>query len=423
MIRFYNGYVLAMDDFMEPEKKEVWVDGDTILHVGASDPRDLPVFEREIDLHGDLVMPSFKNAHAHSGMTFLRSYADDLPLQKWLFDKVIPCEQKLTPEDIYDLTRLGFLESIRSGITASMEMYYHRPSIAQAGVDMGYRTVLAGGHAAGDDIGMAEQTLFMARRMGPLISYIPGCHSEYLADPDTLMAMQNFVSDYQLPFFSHNAETKKEVEECIERNGMTPTQLFEEYGLYENGGGGYHCVWMTEEDLQIFARRGLWAVTCPCSNAKLASGIAPIVKMQKMGINLAIGTDGPASNNGLDMFREMYLCTVLQKLQENDAAACDANSVLRMACTGSARAMGLPDCDNLTFGKKADFIVISMKEANMFPINNVSKNLVYSGTPANVRMTVINGRIVYEDGEFHVGDSAEEICRRAQRAADRLLRG
>ena len=367
-------------------------------------------------------MPGFKNAHAHSPMCFLRSFADDLPLQQWLFDKVFPYEAKLTPEDIYALMKLGILESLAGGITSSFEMYFHHAAEAQAAEDCGYRMVLSGGLSSGDDIGIAEQDLFMANRMSELISYIPGAHSEYLADADLLMCLSQFVQDYQLPFFSHNAETRREVEECIERNGVTPTQLFEDYGLYEYGGGGFHCVWLDDNDIDIFRRRGLWAVTCPASNAKLASGIAPITKLQQRGVNLAIGTDGQASNNSLDMFREMYLVSVLQKLQQEDAAACDAASVLRMACCGSARAIGLESCDALAFGKTADMIVIDLHQPNMLPLHNAAKNLVYSGSTGNVIMTVVNGRILYENGAFHVGESAEDIYRNAMRAVERLTK-
>lgn len=422
MIRLYNCKVLALNGAAEVLDRELWIDGDMILFVGPT-VADRPVFEREIDLRGDLVMPGFKNAHAHSAMSFLRSFADDLPLQTWLFEKVIPYESRLTPDDIYALTKFGILENLAAGITSSFEMYYHRSVAARAALDCSYRMVFCGGTSSGDDFGMNENDLFNIRRLGsPLVSYIPGVHSEYLSDPDLLMCMKQFLDEYELPFYAHNSETKKEVEECIERNGLTPTELFEEYGLYEHGGGGFHCVWFSENDMDIFARRGLYAVTCPASNAKLASGIAPIAELQKKGVNLAIGTDGQASNNSLDMFREMYLVSVLQKLQKMDPAVCDAVSVLEMACCGSARAMGLGSCDALEFGKTADLIVIDLHKPNMIPYHNIPKNLVYSGSNANVRMTMVNGRILYEDGVFHVSEPAEDIYKNALAAVERLTR-
>ena len=190
---------------------------------------------------------------------------------------------------------------------------------------------------------------------------------------------------------------------------MTPTVLFDRLGLYDYGGGGFHCVYMSEEDLAIMQRRGLWAVTNPASNAKLASGIAPITRMMELGIPLAIGTDGPASNNALDMFREMYLTCVLQKLAQNDAAACDAGEVLKMATVGGAHAMGLTDCDVLAVGKQADMIVIDLMRPNMQPIHNIQKNLVYSGSKENVKLTMVAGKILYENGEFFIGEAPEKI--------------
>ena len=420
MIRFFNGKVLSMNDDMDIVDGEVWTDGDKISYVGpARDER--PAFEREIDLKGDLLMPGFKNAHAHSAMTFARSFADDLPLQNWLFDKIFPLEAKLTPEDIYDLTKLAILEYLAGGITSAFDMYYKREAFAQASIECGYRMVLCGALSAGDDWSVGDADCEKFNAMDPLISYIPGIHAEYTANTDLLSYMKGLIERTKKPFFTHNSETRSEVAECIARHGLTPTALFEEFGLFEYGGGGFHCVHMSESDLEIFSRRGLWAVTCPGSNSKLASGVAPITEMQSLGINLAIGTDGPASNNALNMFREMYLVTVLQKLQLRDAAVCDASSVLRMACSGGAGAMGL-DADCLAPGKLADLVVIDLKQPNMYPVHNTVKNLVYSGSNTNVRLTMVGGRVLYENGEFFVGEKPEEIYRRAQISADRLTK-
>ena len=179
---------------------------------------------------------------------------------------------------------------------------------------------------------------------------------------------------------------------------------------------------MTDEDLEICKEKGIWAVTNPSSNVKLASGIAPIQKMLSMGIGLAIGTDGPASNNCLDMFREMFLVTSLQKVSLMDASAVDALDVLRMATVGGAGAMGLQDCDVLAEGKKADVIMLDLQQPNMQPLNNIAKNVVYSGSKQNVKMTMIDGKILYEDGVFHVGISPEEIYAKANESIERMRR-
>ena len=194
---------------------------------------------------------------------------------------------------------------------------------------------------------------------------------------------------------------------------MTPTQLFAKKGIYDFGGGGFHCVYLSDEDIEIFKEKGLWAVTCPASNAKLASGIADLKKQHESGLNMAIGTDGPASNNALDMFREMYLACALQKLKHMDAAEFGAENALWMATSGSALAMGLTDCDQIAVGKKADLIVLDMNTPNMQPIHDIAKNIVYSGSKQNVKMTMVNGKILYEDGVYHIDEPAEAIYARA----------
>lgn len=419
MIRFYNGRVLTLAEDTLIRDWEVWTDGSVISYVGPS-PAEMPVFEREIDLRGDVLMPGFKNAHTHSAMTFLRSFADDLPLQSWLFDKVFPYEAKLTPEDVYALTRLAIMEYLTSGITASFDMYFHLDEYVRANLDCGFRTVMCGAIAAGDDWKKLEANFNKYSVVDPLISYRLGFHAEYTASVPMLEYVSGLAHETKQPVWAHNSETESEVRECIERHGKTPTELFDSLGIFDFGGGGFHCVHFSENDMEIFKNRSLWAVTNPSSNLKLASGVAPIVKMQEMGINLAIGTDGPASNNALDMFREMYLVTALQKMTLKDAAACDAGEVLKMACVGGARAMGLTDCDAIAPGKQADMIVINMSRPNMQPVHNIVKNIVYSGSKENIRLTMVAGKVLYENGEFFIGDTPEYIYAQAEKATRRL---
>ena len=421
MIRLHNALVMPMTSDCSVFRGEVWTDGGRIAYAGAPRADELPEFEREIDLNGDLVLPGFNNAHAHSAMTFLRSYADDLPLQSWLFDKVFPLEARLTPEAVYAFTRLAVLEYLSGGITASFDMYFHRDAYARANIDCGFRTVICGALSAGDKISVAADDYAKFNALDPLISYLPGVHAEYTADEKLLREMSELVHELKSPFWTHNSETKSETDGCFERHGMSPTEYLDSLGLYDFGGGGYHCVWFSERDIEIFAEKGLWAVTCPCSNAKLASGIAPLERFEKRGVRLAVGTDGPASNNALDMFREMYLACVLQKLRLNDAAACPAENILLAACSGGARAMGLDGCDSLAEGKAADLAVISLHRPNMRPIHDVAKNLVYSGTRDDVRMTMVAGRILYENGEFRVGCDAEEIYAEAEKYTKELI--
>ena len=416
MIRFFNGKVLAMRRGLEITEDEVWTDGAKICYVGPV-KAETPAFEREIDLKGNLLMPGFKNAHTHSGMTFCRSLADDVPLQPWLFDQIFPLEGKLTPERVYAFTRLAVLEYLSSGVTAAFDMYFYRAAIAAACVDSGFRCVLCGTNGSAE---ATEEEYVRFNSLDPLISLVPSIHSEYTTSLEEIKIIAELAKRHQAPFFTHISETKNETDECIARHGMTPTELFDSLGMFDYGGGGYHCVWLSDHDVEIFKRRGLWVVTCPASNAKLASGIAPLTKYLENGLNLAVGTDGPSSNNALDMFRELYLACVLQKLRTMDAAACDAEKMLEAACVGGARAMGLRDCDCIAEGKQAD--LIDLKCPNMRPVINIPKNLVYSGSKENVKLTMVAGRVLYENGEFFVGEDPEKIAADVESELKKMLK-
>lgn len=417
MIRFYNGKVLTFKNGTEITDDEVWVDGSKIAYVGRHFDKKA---DREINLNGNLLMPSFKNAHTHSAMTFARSLADDLPLQPWLYDMIFPMEAKLTGEDIYHLSKLAFLEYLTSGISACFDMYYFPEDMARASVDFGFRTVMTCGlNNFKESVESLEEYYNRFNHYNELISYKLGFHAEYTTSKELLEGVSALAQKYKAPIFTHSSETENEVKECIERYGKTPTALFDELGLFNYGGGAYHSVWVTDEDLEIYKKRGIYAVINAGSNSKLASGIAPVSKMIDKNINLAIGTDGPSSNNALNMFREMYLIAATQKLNDRNAASTDANRILEMGTVGSAKCMGLDNCDRIDTGKTADLIVIDLNRPNMQPINNITKNIVYSGSKENVKLTMINGRILYENGEF-VGIDTEEIYRNAQRITDRI---
>ena len=420
MIRFFNGKTLRFGGGMRISGEEVWVDGGSIVHVGPA-PEELPEFQRQIDLKGDLLIPGFKDAHTHTAMTFLRSLADDMPLDKWLSEQVWPNEAKLTGEAVYCFTRLGIMEYLSGGITSAFDMYVKNDFYAQACVDSGFRTVICSGLNNFDaDIENIEREYLKFNRLHELVSYTLGIHAEYTTSMERMEYMASLAEKYQAPCYMHCAETKNEVEGCIQRYGLTPPLLLDKVGLFRYGGGGFHCTWMSDEDLALFARKGLWAITNPASNLKLASGIAPISRMQRAGVKLAIGTDGAGSNNALDMFREMYLVTALQKYAEDDASACPADTVLEMACVGGARAMGLACCDDIAPGKKADLAVIDLHRPNMQPLNNIGKNLVYAGSKENVRLTMVNGRVLYENGEFFIGGEPERIYAEANDFMRRL---
>ncbi len=422
-IRLYNARILTMEQDFSIQQGELWVEDDRISYIGAEKPASF-AWERQIDCNNDLLMPGFKNAHTHSAMTFLRSFADDLPLSEWLHEQVFPMEAQLQEQDIYELSRLAILEYLTSGITANFDMYARPDAIAQASLDTGFRTVLA---APLNDFtsSLAEQEDCYRRynAKGGRLGYRLGFHAEYTTSETLLKGVAELAQAFHASVWTHSSETAAEVRACIERHGKTPTAYFEQLGLYEYGGGGFHCIHMSAEDLRIFREKGLFVVTNPASNCKLASGIAPLCQMQAQGIRLAIGTDGPASNNCLDMFREMFLVTALQKLQNKDAAAMDAQHVLQMATVGGAQAMELPDCDCLAVGKQADLIRIDLQQPNMQPENHLVKNLVYSGSKQNVRLTMVAGKILYEDGQYFVGENPERIYAYANACIRRMRAG
>lgn len=430
-IRLYNARILTMEKERSIFRGEIWVHDEKIAYI--AEVQDLEedrkrgntkriAWDMQIDCKGNLLMPGFKNAHTHSSMTFLRSMADDLPLQEWLNERVFPLEAHLTPDDIFTLTKLAVLEYLTSGVTAIFDMYLDLEATAEACMDTGMRCVLASGlNNFSSSIEKVKTEYCRWNQKNSLISCQLAFHAEYTCSKELLSQVAALSKQFKAPVYAHMAETTREVEECKSRYNMTPVVFLDSLGMFDYGGGGYHCVHMTEEDMDVFRRRKMYVITNPGSNTKLASGIAPIAEYVKRKIPVAIGTDGPASNNCLDMFREMFLVTGLSKLREQDASSMDASKVLQMATVNGAKAMGLKNCDVLAKGKMADMIMIDLHQPNMQPIHNIPKNLVYSGSKSNVCMTMVNGRILYRNGEFNIGENPEDIYAKCDTIVKRLL--
>ena len=417
--RLYNARILTMEKDCELFLGEIWIKDNRISYVGKSVSDDEISkkgikFDTQKDCKGNVLMPGFKDAHTHSAMTGMRSYADDMPLWEWLSTKIFPLEAKLTAEDMYEFTRLAALEYVSGGVTAVFDMYMNPESCAAALTEMGIRYVgCCDINKFGPSLEEVERRYNVLNKNDGFTSYIMGFHAEYTCTKELLQSISDMAAKFKSPVFTHNSETRKEVDECIERHGCTPTQLFESLGMFENGGGGYHCVYFDDKDVEIFKKHDLTVVTNPGSNTKLASGIAPVSRYLNEGINIAIGTDGPSSNNCLDMFREMFLVTGLAKLHDMDAAAVVPREVLKMATVNGARCMGLNDADTLSEGKLADIIMIDLDQPNMQPLNNIVDNIVYSGSKTNIKMTMVDGKILYEDGRYLMGVSATEIYEKA----------
>ena len=372
-----------------------------------------------IDCKDNLLMPGFKNAHAHTAMVFARSIADDLPLHKWLFDTIFPMEAKFKKNDIYHLTKLGILEYIKSGITAAFDMYFNPNEIIKASLDLGFRNVIL---ATSDKESIEEikQNYIQYNKKDDLISYRIGIHAEYTTSYERIKEIASLINELKCPCYLHVSETKSEVDDCLNRYKLTPVKFLDSLGFFNYGGGGFHSIYLTDEEIDIYKKKGVYVISCPASNLKLASGIAPLDKYQKAGLNIALGTDGAASNNSLDMFKEMYLASTLSKVMNNDASSMDGYEVLKMATVNSAHAMGLFDADILAENKLADIIMIDLQSPNMQPINNIAKNIVYAGSKDIIKMTMINGKILYYNNKFAKNIHPNTIYKKAQNITDRL---
>ncbi len=407
-VRFYNAQILTMESD-SIITGELWTNGDSISYIGPAQVHSDIEFDREIDCKGNLLMPGLKNAHTHSAMTFSRSLADNYCLDDWLHKAIFPREAKLTPEHVYWFSKLAYAEYLAGGVTACFDMYFHKDRNAEAAVETGFRHVFCG--AANDYGGMEELEDYYVRlnSFDPLISFVYGFHAEYTTCEDNLKFISDLAHKYKAPVYAHISETKNEVLGCIERYGISPVKLFDKMGIYDFGGGGFHCVWFDDEDMEIYKNRGLYAVFNGCSNLKLASGIAKVYKFIDKGINIAIGTDGAGSNNALNMFREMFLASTLSNLEVDGGAFVSPYEILKAATVGGAHAMGLDSCDILAPGKKADICMIDMQHPTMNPVNNTISNIVYSGHPGIVKLTMVAGKILYEDGKYLTIDLDEVL--------------
>ena len=394
---------------------ELVVENNLIAYIG-NDSSSFGPFDHIIDCKCNLLMPGFKNAHAHSAMVFVRDKGDGVNLQDWLFKIVFPREAHLIPSDIYHLNKVSYLEYLSGGITACFDHYFYPLESARSAEDFGMRTLLLATYdAEKTSVEQLKKNYEMINgKKDGLVRYSIGFHAEYTTDDALLIGTKDAINQIKCPFFTHIAETKKEVEECVDRHGKTPVKFLYDEGLFKYGGGGFHCIYLTKEEVEIFKKNKLIVVSCPGSNTKLASGVAPLTYYLDEGIDVALGTDGPASNDGLDMFREMQLVAKQQKL------AIPAFEILKMATVNAAKAMGLDKADVLAVNKYADIIMIDLHKPNMQPINNIVNNLVYAGSKDNVILTMINGLILYENGQYFLKENIEDIYKKAEEITLRL---
>lgn len=386
------------------------------------------VCDREIDCRGDILMPAFINAHTHTAMTLFRGVAEDMRLHDWLFKRIFPLENNLTDEDVFNGTMLGIAEYIKSGITTFADMYYYPDAIAGANNLAGTRCVLVSG--ANDIDGGTEKKLETVEAVYQKYSggfgtttAMLGCHAEYTCSEKFLEGLVALSYKYKAPLYTHISETLEEVGECtVRHSGLTPPMYLHKLGFFENGATLAHGVHLDKEDIALLAQSGVSIASCPSSNLKLGSGVAPVYALNKSGVNIALGTDGAASNNALDPFREMYLASVLQKMSMSDASAVPAASALKMATVNGAKALGLNNLGVLKAGYKADIIRLDASVPEMQPDAANISHIVYSAGRANIKMTMSAGKILYENGAFTCGINMENITKNARKSLDRLVK-
>ncbi|WP_455580908.1 amidohydrolase [Dysosmobacter sp.] len=403
------------------------IDGDTIDYIGSGKPA--APYDREKDMKDRLLCPGLVNCHGHTAMTLLRGVGSDLPLQEWLFEKMMPIEDRFTAHDIQVGNALALLEMISTGTTSYSDMYFETATAVENAVAAGIKANLCRPSQCFDP----QETYAQNQRAKESIQLFKDCngladgrilidfaiHAEYTNSPHIVEAYSADCKALGGRMHIHLSETKKEHEECIAKYGKTPAQWFRDLGTFESPAFAAHCVFVTEEDLAILREKGVSVVHNPTSNMKLGSGFAPIPHMLELGLNVALGTDGAASNNNLDMMEEMHLAAVLHNGFTHDPTLMKPAQVLTMATRSGARLQGRSDTGSLDVGKKADIIAIDLTRPHLFPNIAPLALMTYSAQGSDVAMTMVDGRVLYENGEFLTLD-ADKILHDARACVKRL---
>ncbi len=395
---------------------------DRIVYIGETDPvaaaggeeepasRASVDAERVIDGEGKLLMSGFYNAHAHSPMTLLRGYGENLPLQSWLNDRIFPFEDKLTGPAVYAGTLLAMAESLRYGIVSTTDMYYFPDEMAQAISDSGAKNNFSRSVTCFDDSDLRD--LPAGREMVHAFKAYNGAadgrirvdmslHAEYTNPEKIIRQLAALTSVLGANMHVHVSETKAEHEECKERHGgRTPVRFLDDCGLLATPATAAHCVWIEGEDYDILKERGVTVAVNPISNLKLASGVCNVQALLDRGINVAIGTDSVASNNSLNFIEEMKVFAIASKMMYHAPEAVSPLDTLRAATAGGAKSQGREDCGVLKEGYKADLVMLDIDTPWMYPVHDLATNLVYSASGSDVVMTMVDGRVLYEDGDY-----------------------
>lgn len=387
------------------------------------------VADKTIDGTGRMAVPGLINCHTHAYMTVFRNIADDLSFQDWLMGNIMPLEDRLTPEDGYWGALLGCMEMIRSGTTCFVDMHMFEGQSVRAAFESGMRAVISRGlSGGGEDTGgsrrlteaFAEMEEAKKLSHNGRISFLLGPHAIYTCDNEYLKEIIALAHEKGLGLNIHLSESHFEVDSCKKQHGCSPVELLDKLGLFELPTLAAHCVHLSDRDIEILADRGVSVVTNPISNLKLGNGFAPITKLQDAGVNICLGTDGAASNNSLNLFREMGVLTLIHKGVLENAQAVISQDVLHFATVCGAKALGL-DTGCIEPGKKADIAVINLDVPQFQPLNNPVSGLCYSANGSEVESVIIDGRLVMENRRFCTLDE-EQIYFEVNRIRNKFIK-
>lgn len=402
------------------------INGDTICLVSQTPPRDK--WDDERDMRNKLLIPGLINSHCHSPMVFLRGFGSDLNLQDWLFNYIFPAEKRWTDRGIRAASELAILEMLACGTTSFSDMYYRCEQTIEVLCQAGMKANISLATQGRKDLPF-NQNEDCKKGLSLFQEYhntnngkirIDFCiHAEYTNTPETIQAYSEVCHQNNAGMHIHLSETRQEHEDCIRKYGLTPTALFEKFGTFQNRTTAAHCIWVSDADMQIIQSYGVNPVHCPTSNMKLGSGFAPIQKMLNRGINVALGTDGASSNNNLNMFEEMHLASVIHKGFTYDPTVVSPSDVIKMATINGAILQGRTDTGELKVGFKADIAAIDFDRPHLIPAFDYPAMLCYAVQGSDVCMTMVDGRILYENGNYLTLD-AERIRYDARRLLKEL---
>ena len=405
------------ENFEYRENMYVGTNCHSIVYIDSKPPEDEDAFFETYDGKGKVLMPAFYNAHGHSPMSLLRGIGENLPLQRWLEEKIFPFEDKLYSDAVYWATMLTMAESVRFGIVSTTDMYFHIDDMMKAIVTSGAKTnicrsVVNSGTPPKDSVSFREMVeairMYYGMEEGRIL-VDASAHAEYTNDLPTLKAIADTAKEFDVNTHVHLSETRFEHEECIKRHGKTPAEVFLESGMFDQPCTAAHCVWVTESDLDIFRDKGVTVASNPVSNMKLSSGMANVPLMYEKGVNVAIGTDSVASNNSLNFFEEIKLFALTGKVKTMDPAVMTPQQVLRSATRAGALSQGRNDCGLVKEGFRADLIVVDANAPNMQPCEDMANALIYSADGKDVCLTMCDGRVLYRDGEYTTIDIEKTV--------------